>query len=50
MVICPIDSGRYGSSAMRRIFDEESRLSKMLSVEAAVAWAQAELGEIPKEA
>jgi adenylosuccinate lyase len=50
MVICPIDSGRYGSPEMRRIFDEESRLSKMLSVEAAVAWAQAELGEIPREA
>lgn len=50
MVICPIDSGRYGSSRMRHIFEEESRLAKMLSVEAAVAWAQAELGEIPKEA
>ncbi|MGC8849474.1 MAG: lyase family protein, partial [Candidatus Bathyarchaeia archaeon] len=50
MVVCPIDSGRYGSIEMRRVFDEESRLSKMLSVEAAVAWAQAELGEVPKEA
>ncbi|MBS7644984.1 MAG: adenylosuccinate lyase [Candidatus Bathyarchaeia archaeon] len=50
MVICPIDSGRYGSTEMRRIFEEESRLSRMLSVEAAVAWAQAELGEVPREA
>ncbi len=50
MVVCPIDSGRYGSSEMRGIFDEESRLLKMLSVEAAVALAQAKMGEIPSDA
>ncbi len=40
---------RYGSSEMKRIFTRESWLSKMLQVEAALAWAQAEVGDIPKE-
>jgi hypothetical protein len=31
--ILPIDTGRYGSPEMRRIFDEENRLQKMLDVE-----------------
>lgn len=35
---------------MRRIFDEENKLQKWLDVEAAVAEAQASLGEIPKAA
>jgi len=35
---------------MRRVFDEESKLQKWLDVEAAVAEAQASLGDIPKEA
>jgi adenylosuccinate lyase len=34
---------------MRRIFEEESRLQKMLDVEATLAWAQAEVGGIPKK-
>jgi adenylosuccinate lyase len=35
---------------MRRVFDEESKLQKWLDVEAAVAGAQARVGDIPKEA
>ncbi|MBO0887917.1 adenylosuccinate lyase [Candidatus Bathyarchaeota archaeon] len=50
MPILPIDTGRYGSPEMRRVFDEESKLQKWLDVEAAVARAQARVGEIPKEA
>lgn len=47
MAILPIDSGRYGSSEMRHIFDEENRLQCMLDVEAALARAQAKVGDIP---
>jgi len=48
--ILPIDTGRYGSAEMRRIFEEENRLQKILSVESAVAYAQAMVGVIPKSA
>src|SRR2546426_8687661 len=48
--ILPIDTGRYGSPEMRRIFDEESKLQKWLDVEAAVAEAEASVGDIPKKA
>jgi adenylosuccinate lyase len=47
--ILPIDTGRYGSPEMRKIFDEENRLQKMLDVEAALAWAHSQVGNIPKE-
>lgn len=47
MAILPIDSGRYGSPEMRRIFDEENRLQRMLDVEASLARAQAKVGDIP---
>jgi adenylosuccinate lyase len=47
--ILPIDTGRYGSPEMRRIFDEENRLQKMLDVEAALAWAHSQVGNIPKK-
>src|SRR6267143_1135354 len=47
MSILPIDSGRYGSYEMRHVFDEENRLQKWLDVEAAVAKAQASVGDIP---
>ncbi|MEM2944933.1 MAG: adenylosuccinate lyase [Thermoproteota archaeon] len=50
MPVCPIDTGRYGSPEMRRVFEEENRLQTMLDVEAALAEALAELGEIPVEA
>jgi len=47
--VLPIDSGRYGSEEMRAIFDETARFQRMLDVEAALAWARAEVGDIPKE-
>jgi adenylosuccinate lyase len=47
--ILPIDTGRYGTAEMRRIFEEENRLQKMLDVEAALAWAHAEVGNIPRK-
>ena len=50
MPILPIDTGRYGSPEMRSIFDEENRLQKWLDVEAAIAQAQASVGDIPREA
>jgi len=50
MPILPIDTGRYGSPEMRRIFEEEARLQRLLDVEAALARVQAELGIIPREA
>ncbi|WXG43165.1 MAG: adenylosuccinate lyase [Promethearchaeati archaeon SRVP18_Atabeyarchaeia-1] len=50
MAICPIDSGRYGSEEIRRIFNEENRLQKWLLVEAALAKANAKVGNIPVEA
>lgn len=48
MPILPIDTGRYGTPEMRRIFEEENRLQKLLDVEAALAWAHAEVGDIPR--
>lgn len=48
MPILPIDTGRYGTREMLRIFEEENRLQKMLNVEAALAWAHAEVGTIPR--
>lgn len=47
--ILPIDTGRYGTSEMRRVFEEEARVQKMLDVEAALALAQAEVGDIPRK-
>jgi len=47
--ILPIDTGRYGTREMRRIFDEENRLQRMLDVEAALAWAHSEVGNISRE-
>ncbi len=49
MHILPIDTGRYGTREMRRIFDEENRLQRMLDVEAALAWAHSEVGNIPRK-
>ncbi len=46
----PIDTGRYGSAEMRRIFDEENKLQRWLDVEAAIAKAQAAVGDIPRDA
>lgn len=49
MPILPIDTGRYGTVEMGRIFEEENRLQRMLDVEAALAWAHAEVGDFPKK-
>ena len=49
MPVLPIDTGRYGTPEMVRVFDEENRLKAMLLVEGALALAQAEVGEIPRE-
>ncbi|MCW4032932.1 MAG: adenylosuccinate lyase [Candidatus Bathyarchaeota archaeon] len=48
MPISPIDSGRYGSHEMRKIFDEEFRLQVVLDVEAAVAYAHSRVGNMSK--
>ncbi len=48
MPILPIDTGRYGTPEMLRIFEEEVRVQRMLDVEAALAWAHAEVGNIPR--
>ena len=48
MAIHPIDY-RYGSGEMKRIWDEENKLQKLLDVEAALARAHAKLGNIPRE-
>jgi adenylosuccinate lyase len=47
--ILPIDIGRYGTQEMRKVFDEENKLQRMLDVEAALAWAHGEVGNIPRE-
>ncbi len=48
-LVCPLDF-RYGRSEVKKIFSEESRLSYQLKVEAALAMAHANLGNIPKKA
>ncbi|ACS34053.1 adenylosuccinate lyase [Thermococcus gammatolerans] len=48
MAVHPIDY-RYGSEEMRKIWDEENKLQKLLDVEAALARAHAKLGNIPEE-
>ncbi|MGQ9506332.1 MAG: adenylosuccinate lyase [Candidatus Bathycorpusculaceae bacterium] len=49
MPVLPIDTGRYGTAEMRKIFEEENRVQKMLDVEAALALAHAEVGNIPRK-
>lgn len=48
--ILPIDTGRYGTPEIRRVFEEEMRFQKMLDVEAALVWARAQVGDIPRDA
>lgn len=43
----PIDTGRYVTPEMKKIFEEECRVQRMLDVEAALAWAHAEVGNVP---
>jgi adenylosuccinate lyase len=47
--ILPIDTGRYGTPEMLKIFEEETRVQKLLDVEAALALAHAEVGNIPRK-
>jgi adenylosuccinate lyase len=49
MPILPIDTGRYGTAEMLEVFQEENRIQKLLDVEAALAWAHCEVGNIPKK-
>lgn len=49
MAIHPIEY-RYGTPEMKRIWSEESKLYKLLMVEAALAKAEADVDMIPKEA
>lgn len=48
MPVCPLDF-RYGRPEMKAIFDEENRLQRLLDVEAALAQAQAKVGNIKQE-
>lgn len=48
MPVCPLDF-RYGRPEMKAVFDEETRLQKLLDVEAALAQAQAKVGNIKQE-
>ncbi|MDH5703958.1 MAG: adenylosuccinate lyase, partial [Aigarchaeota archaeon] len=48
MPVHPIEF-RYFYPEMRQIFTEEAKLQKWLDVEAALAWAHAQLGTIPLE-
>ena len=49
MVVCPLDF-RYGRKPMKSVFSEETRLQRMLDVEAALARAHAKVGAIPAKA
>ncbi|MCW4007782.1 MAG: adenylosuccinate lyase [Candidatus Bathyarchaeota archaeon] len=49
MPILPIDTGRYGTPEMLRVFEEETRIQRLLDVEAALALAHAEVGNIPRK-
>ena len=50
MAILPIDSGRYGTKEMTRIFSEQNKIDCQLKIEGAAATSQSELGIIPKYA
>jgi 3-carboxy-cis,cis-muconate cycloisomerase len=43
-------SGTFADDAMRRIFSDEMYVKHLLQVEAAMAWAEAEVGLIPRSA
>lgn len=49
MPILPIDTGRHVTKEMREIFEEENKLQRMLDVEAALAWAHTQVGNIPRK-
>ncbi len=49
MAIHPIEY-RYGTEEMRKVWETDNKLQKMLEVEAALAEAEAQMDMIPKEA
>jgi adenylosuccinate lyase len=49
MPVLPIDTGRYGTPEMLKVFEEEARVQRLLDVEAALALAHAEVGDIPRK-
>jgi adenylosuccinate lyase len=49
MAIHPIEF-RYGTAEMKQVWSEESKLRKLLRVEAALARAEADVGMIPEDA
>lgn len=50
LAILPIDSGRYGTAEMMKIFSEQKKVDYQLQIEGAAAIAQSEIGVIPKAA
>jgi len=48
MPVCPLDF-RYGRPDMKAVWDEENRLQRLLDVEAALAQAQAKVGNIKQD-
>ncbi len=48
MLVCPLDY-RYGRDEMKSVFSKENKTQKLLDVEAALARAHAEVGNIPEE-
>ncbi len=48
MAILPIDTGRYGTAEMMKIFSEQKKVDYQLQIEGAAAIAQSEIGVIPK--
>ena len=49
MPILPIDTGRYGTPEMLQVFEEKTRVQLLLDVEAALASAHAEVGNISRK-
>jgi len=48
-LIGPIDTGRYGSPEMRRLFSDAHRYQLFLTIEVALVRARARLGLVPEE-
>ena len=48
LAILPIDSGRYGTKEMIKIFSEQKKIDYQLEIEGAAAISQSEIGIIPK--
>lgn len=49
LAILPIDSGRYGTKEMMKIFSEQDKIDYQLEIEGAAAVSQSEIGIIPKQ-